>query len=31
MWYDRCLTLPLFVDMTDEEVDRVVESLSKLI
>ncbi len=26
-WYDRCLTLPLFPGMADEDVDRVVEAL----
>jgi dTDP-4-amino-4,6-dideoxygalactose transaminase len=26
-WYARCLSLPLFPGMTDEDVDRVVAAL----
>ena len=30
-WYQRCLTLPLFYGMTDEEVHRVVRALSDVL
>lgn len=28
-WYDRCLTLPLYPGMTDEDPERVVEALAR--
>ena len=29
-FYDACLSLPLFPDMTDEDVERVVEAVRDL-
>jgi UDP-4-amino-4,6-dideoxy-N-acetyl-beta-L-altrosamine transaminase len=30
-WYDRCLSLPLYPGMADEDVGRVVEALKKVL
>ena len=30
-WYDRCLSLPLYPGMADEDVDRVVEALTEVL
>jgi len=30
-WYQRCLTLPLFYDMTDDDVHRVVRALADVL
>lgn len=30
-WYDRCLSLPLYAGMADEDVDRVVQALGAVL
>lgn len=30
-WYERCLSLPLYPGMADEDVDRVVEALTEVL